>query len=1072
MLYPDSFLEKLQSQKIQTKYARITSLNWAEEPVEEIQGQVTGGSANIDGNSAIRTTISLSLIAPTADVQRYKVALRSKVSIEIGLENRIDNKYPSIIWFKQGIFIVTSFNSSIGTNQSSISLSGKDKGCLLNGEISGSIPASTDFGNQDFYENTYSPVINISYQPGVYYYKDELGKYRLDYSQKRQNDVQYFEKISSVKTSKVPIKEIIRNVVHVYGHEPWQRIIIKDLELKGSQLLEYRGDKPIYLLKKDNKYEGISFSLVDGYEAEERKSGETIGYKSTELTYPGELVAGVGETVVTILDKIKNVLGNFEYFFDVYGNFIFQAKHDYQAISFTKVTTDGSNDVMIDGSIYNNRTIYSFNDLETGTQISHTPNITNLRNDYSIWGERTLANNQKKQGIHLRYALQAKPQKYTTINGFDERANITYIASDETDERLIQANQLLINRNEALTQAETQFQEAISEQDSNLLSLRSKISNSLMNLYAASVYEPTEEVIEAAKNLISETTRLSKFGWFDNFVKQYNQIIYKLKVNLGYSNNLIEKLVQNNPDINISLIAPMTKVLPPQKEDSAAGYYLWYNRILDSSGNEYLSNEEVAELLLEYSNYDVICYYGYNVLVKYYTQLLEELTNKKQLAFDSNDLQEILQESLDIAQCEIYLLYINTFAYIYKDSISASSEINGSLSIDGLSLKIIQEDLYFDDSNSSSDITSSTEINTIYIKEGIMYNFGRYYSAYSDFVKVGPFGFNSPMNIDYQINISQYIFNDVKSFYNSLKVLHQTIAQIYLIRKDAIEKANSVYESSIGELRNSLYESVVKVNWRELIYQMARDYFDYYQNPKIDYQQELYNSNQDVLLKTGLTGYEVFYTDMLSFWRTLYYSPLLEKDDYDIEEATLLKVNNFNLQTLWNNAVEEDPTTLDFWLDLSEGSGELSYYSISAIGDRLKATKNSAIKALYYKEIPNIVFFEQDDIDIIENDSINTYSYFQLGGPLSDAYTISAQGKSAFDMLQEQLYKFAYCVENISITTIPIYTLQPNYQINVSSIEQNLNGQYIITRITIPFTYNGTMSISATKAVPYLGING
>jgi len=40
-----------------------------------------------------------------------------------------------------------------------------------------------------------------------------------------------------------------------------------------------------------------------------------------------------------------------------------------------------------------------------------------------------------------------------------------------------------------------------------------------MNLYAASVYEPTEEVIEAAKNLISETTRLSKFGWFDNFVK-------------------------------------------------------------------------------------------------------------------------------------------------------------------------------------------------------------------------------------------------------------------------------------------------------------------------------------------------------------------------------------------------------------------------------------------------------------------------------------------------------------------------------------------------------------------------
>jgi hypothetical protein len=36
------------------------------------------------------------------------------------------------------------------------------------------------------------------------------------------------------------------------------------------------------------------------------------------------LIANAGETVVSILDKIKNILGNYEYFYDINGNFVFQ----------------------------------------------------------------------------------------------------------------------------------------------------------------------------------------------------------------------------------------------------------------------------------------------------------------------------------------------------------------------------------------------------------------------------------------------------------------------------------------------------------------------------------------------------------------------------------------------------------------------------------------------------------------------------------------------------------------------------------------------------------------------------
>jgi hypothetical protein len=47
--------------------------------------------------------------------------------------------------------------------------------------------------------------------------------------------------------------------------------------------------------------------------------GDTAGYRFTDLTYPGDLIGGVGESITAILDKIKNMLGGYEYFYDLDG---------------------------------------------------------------------------------------------------------------------------------------------------------------------------------------------------------------------------------------------------------------------------------------------------------------------------------------------------------------------------------------------------------------------------------------------------------------------------------------------------------------------------------------------------------------------------------------------------------------------------------------------------------------------------------------------------------------------------------------------------------------------------------
>jgi hypothetical protein len=61
-----------------------------------------------------------------------------------------------------------------------------------------------------------------------------------------------------------------------------------------------------------------------GYNVAKIDFGETAGYKEIDLVYPTELLANAGETVMSVLDKIKNMLGNYEYFYDLDGRFIFQ----------------------------------------------------------------------------------------------------------------------------------------------------------------------------------------------------------------------------------------------------------------------------------------------------------------------------------------------------------------------------------------------------------------------------------------------------------------------------------------------------------------------------------------------------------------------------------------------------------------------------------------------------------------------------------------------------------------------------------------------------------------------------
>lgn len=442
-LFDLDFLQNLLTKNNRTLYARVTALTQDELPIEYIEGKATAGSVNIDGNSVVRRTCTLTIVAKEVNINDYYWGLKTKFKLEVGIKNDTNSNYEDIIWFRQGLFVITSFSVSYGTNNYTINISGKDKMCLLNGDLGGALPHITDFG----IEETYNKDKNITT------YKS------------------------------IPIRQIIFEGVQNFGSELASNIIINDIEDAGLDLLEYRGDIPLFLFKEINsdifmnmtinknqpcfyQRDGqwiettisdeeniIYYNLVHIDDVENNPTlvklsavtdagtyviakmeyGSIPGYRLTDLTYAGDLIANVGETLTSVLDKIKNMLGNYEYFYNLDGKFVFQKKRNYVQLPW--LNNEQSDDV---APANNEAPMWSFRDSQLVTTFQNTPNFANLRNDYSVWGKKKTAAGSELD-IHMRYAIDKKPENYYSLldekeysinDGWDWRELIYKMALD------------------------------------------------------------------------------------------------------------------------------------------------------------------------------------------------------------------------------------------------------------------------------------------------------------------------------------------------------------------------------------------------------------------------------------------------------------------------------------------------------------------------------------------------------------------------------------------------------------------------------------------------------------------
>jgi hypothetical protein len=145
--------------------------------------------------------------------------------------------------------------------------------------------------------------------------------------------------------------------------------------------------------------------------------------------YAGELKANIGESLTSVLDKIVTMLGDYEYFYDLQGRFIFQRKKTYEYNPWTPEILHEENGIYFENNKYVSELFYNLEDSDLIISFNNSPKIDNIKNDYSIWGVRKGISGADIP-IHLRYAIDIKPERYTTYDGKN-----TFIAGKEYSEK-------------------------------------------------------------------------------------------------------------------------------------------------------------------------------------------------------------------------------------------------------------------------------------------------------------------------------------------------------------------------------------------------------------------------------------------------------------------------------------------------------------------------------------------------------------------------------------------------------------------------------------------------------------
>jgi hypothetical protein len=224
-----------------------------------------------------------------------------------------------------------------------------------------------------------------------------------------------------------------------------------------------------------------------------------------------------------------------------------------------------------------------------------------------------------------------------------------------------------------------------------------------------------------------------------------------------------------------------------------------------------------------------------------------------------------------------------------------------------------------------------------------------------------------------------------------------------------------------------------------------------------DWRTELYFQGLEMSTKTFNENY--YAAELNAEWPKIYNvkkTKVEEKNGYPVYEGGYreeLKQSNYEY-------------FLDFLEGTEGGDSNISQFSVKNIGRRVKVGKDTTANCIFPTEIPPYVIVQADGDTQEEylNQKDNNREYIQVSPSIFDKLALGGNKTSAYDKVKEMLHQYTGYNETISLTTVPIYYLEPNTRITVQDTEIGLSGDYLINSISLPFGI-GTSTISCIKCL-------
>lgn len=1098
-LTDSKFLSMLDEMRIKKHYAKITVLSFVDEkPLREIQGIATAGSVTVNGQAALRRTISLTVsgIENENDINNIEniISINKKVKIEVGLENPFEDykNYGDIIWFPIGTYVINQATTSTTASSANISISGKDKMCMLDGTCGGTLPSAVTF-----------------------------------------HETQYEDDNGDIFIEQIPIFTIIKECVTHFGKEPEQNVIINDIDMTAKLSTKYVGQNPIWF-SKDYKSFVISENAPEDENFLQHKFiyGQDVGYQETDFTYPGELVFSAGDTVTSVLDKIIESLGNYEYFYDLDGHFIFQQKKNYLNYYYTPITQ--INDNYYIKAFSDSKYYYTFIDAKDALSYYNSPKYENIKNDFIVWGDKTNANGVTKT-IQYHLAIDEKPQidlanqymwDITKGNGDHAYYLFEYEKNNYNQTPEQKAIEIIYTENHSEI-TDSSIETAIKKDiTNNILQNYSFYNGDQFILYYKVIFSDqiryykvvllNREIIDFI--YLEDLTDIIDFTYLafgvypkkdeedesDDSSSSDNEPISHpdrpntpdLDPGFGipdswHRGTQRDKQNQLDPDFSVD---PDGSSKPPNDSDDKKDdttkvknkeFYLVQKRIIDNvdvlgyynKKGEWVQIFELSEKLNLTNINNLINKVKQNYYLKIIKDInFDEINKEYDFNFiNQNNVLLVSSTGLLIYKLNSYDSKSNKQEYNYSipDSYSAIKDLeNKTLISEEEHKELVKVLLEYYKTNKDDLLDDIT----------LIYN----YTDINDISSDNSSGSDNKKGSDLLIPF----LDPVEGKKDQLKVLkdqEDIIKKIFILRdngnytlNEIIEEITNAYNSNVIDFSILPENSKIKI----ITYTPKEPEFDYEDNfyftligtPCHEWREELF---RQALLNSENGSQKGDYDDELLakidneyLWRKQLFDP--QNETWHEEWNNQIDSANSNEEKIdtwdgWNPAIYIDPSLITYWLDFIDVDQLVSKYSVNKIGRRTKALTKTNMSLLYKLNVPDVIFFENtgeaDLIQKIEEYTLEGQAYCALKPGQMKLFSSSGTGSTAFDYIREMLYQYLIYNLTVTINCAPRYYLEPNNLIYIDDKKSNIKGEFVITQYTLPLTYNGNMSITTNEAL-------